>query len=62
MINKAFKSRTIWFAIVVAVLSVLQGFVFYVPIEPVYQAVIGIALAIIITLLRFATTGSLDDK
>ena len=62
MINKAFRSRTIWFAIVVAVLSVLQGFVFYVPIEPVYQAVIGIALAVIITVLRFATTESLDDK
>ena len=62
MISKAFRSRTIWFAIIVAVLSVLQGFVFYVPIEPVYQAVIGVALAVIITVLRFATTESLDDK
>lgn len=59
---KAFKSKTIWFAIVVAVLSVLQGFVFVIPVEPYVQAVIGVALAIIITLLRFATHGSVDDK
>lgn len=47
---------------IVAILSVLQGFVFYVPIEPIYQAIIGIALAIIITILRLLTHSSLDDK
>lgn len=61
-IKKALKSKTIWFAIIVAVLSVLQGFVFYVPLEPIYQAAIGVFLAVVITILRFITTGSLDDK
>ena len=28
----ALKSRTIWFAILIAVLSVLQGFVFALPV------------------------------
>lgn len=59
---KALRSRTIWFAIILAVLSVLQGFVFYIPFEPIYQAAVGVILAVIITLLRIITTGSLDDK
>jgi hypothetical protein len=62
MVSKILRSKTIWFAMIVAILSVLQGFVFYVPIEPIYQAVVGVALAVIITVLRFATHGSLDDK
>ena len=59
---KMFRSKTIWFAIVVAVLSVLQGFVFAIPVEPKVQAMIGVVLAIIVTVLRFATHGSVDDK
>ena len=59
---KAFKSKTIWFAIIVAVLSVLQGFVFELPFETKYHALDGVALAIIVTVLRFTTHGSVDDK
>lgn len=59
---KVFRSKTIWFAIVVAVLSVLQGFIFVIPVEPQYQAMIGVAVAVVITLLRFATHDSIDDK
>ena len=59
---KIFRSKTIWFAIVVAVLSVLQGFVFVIPVEPEYQAVIGVVIAVVVTVLRFATHGSIDDK
>lgn len=62
MLRKAFKSKTIWFAILVAVLSVLQGFVFYIPFHPKYQALLGVLLAIIVTLLRFSTRGPIDDK
>lgn len=60
--KKALKSRTIWFAIILAVLSVLQGFIFHIPVEPLYQATIGVALSVIVTVLRIITTGSLDDK
>lgn len=60
--KKAFKSKTIWFAVIVAILSVLQGFIFELPFEPKYQAMVGVTLAIIVTLLRFITNSSLDDK
>ena len=60
--KKVFKSKTIWFAILVAVLSVLQGFIFELPFEPKYQAMVGVALATIVTLLRFSTHNSVDDK
>jgi ABC-type siderophore export system fused ATPase/permease subunit len=53
--KRPMKSMTIWFAIIVAVLSVLQGFVFYIPIDPRWQCMIGVAIAIAIVLLRFRT-------
>lgn len=59
---KTFKSKTIWFGIVVAILSVLQGFIFVLPFEPHWQALVGIVIAIIIVILRFVTHGSIDDK
>ena len=62
MLKKALKSKTIWFAIAVGILSVLQGFIFVLPFEPHWQALIGIILAVIIVLLRFSTKGAIDDK
>ena len=59
---KAFKSKTIWFGILVAILSVLQGFIFVLPFEPHWQALVGIVIAVMIVLLRFVTHGSIDDK
>lgn len=59
---KALKSKTVWFAVIVGVLSVLQGFIFDIPVNPQYQALIGCVIAVIITVLRFVTTGSIDDK
>ena len=59
---QALKSRTVWYAIAIAVLSVLQGFVFAVPVEPVYQALIGCVIAVGIVLLRFITTQPVSDK
>lgn len=62
MLIQALKSRTVWFAILVAVLSVLQGFVFHLPISPAGQAAVGSAVAVAIVLLRFVTTMPLDQK
>ena len=50
------KSRTIWYAIAIAVLSVLQGFIFAIPVPPQYQALIGCAIAVGIVVLRAITT------
>lgn len=56
------KSKTVIFAVVVAVLSTLQGFVFAIPIEPHYQALIGVGLAVAVTLLRMVTKEPISDK
>lgn len=62
MLRKAFKSKTIWFGIIVAVLSVLQGFIFVLPFEAHWQALVGVIIAVAIVLLRFSTKGAIDDK
>lgn len=59
---KLLKSKTIWYAIVVAVMSVLQGFVFLLPVTPVGQMLIGCGLAVGIVVLRFLTNQPLLDK
>lgn len=56
------KSRTIWFAATIAVLSVLQGFVLNIPIGPAGQAIIGCLIAVAVTMLRMVTTQPLSEK
>lgn len=62
MLKRALRSKTIIFAILVAIISTLQGFVFAIPIEPHYQALIGVGLAVAVTLLRMVTKEPLDEK
>ena len=62
MIAAVFRSKTIWFAIALAVMSVLQGFVMHLPISPAGQALVGSVVAAIIVVLRFVTTMPLDQK
>lgn len=59
---KLLKSKTIWYAIVVAVLSVLQGFVFLLPVTPIQQMLIGCGLAVGIVILRFLTNTPISEK
>ena len=56
------RSRTVWFAILIAVLSVLQGFVFALPLSPLHQALVGCAIAVAIVILRAITTQPLSTK
>ena len=56
------KSRTVLFAIVVAVLSVLQGFVGLLPISPIGQMLIGLTIAVMVVILRFITTTPIGEK
>jgi hypothetical protein len=58
----ALKSRTVWFAIALAVLSVLQGFVLQLPIPPWGHAAVGSAIAAAIVVLRAITTQPLTQK
>jgi hypothetical protein len=62
MIRQVLKSRTVWLAILTAVLSVLQGFVFKLPVTPMEQAVVGSVLAALIVILRAVTTVPLSEK
>ena len=62
MITQALKSRTVWFAIALAVLSVLQGFVLQLPIPPWGHAVVGSVIAAAIVVLRAVTTQPLGNK
>ena len=55
-LKSALKSRTILFALLIAVLSVLQGFVYILPISPVHQMYIGLLVSVAVVFLRFITT------
>lgn len=61
-IKQALKSRTVQFGVALACLSVLQGFVGFIPASPVVQAVIGCGIASAIVVLRFVTTMPVSEK
>lgn len=56
------RSRTVLFAILLAVLSILQGYVGLLPLTQVGQMVVGIVIAVIVTLLRIITTQPISEK
>lgn len=56
------RSRTVLFAVAVAILSVLQGFVFALPVPPAGQAAIGCVIAVAIVVLRAITTQPLAQR
>ena len=56
------RSRTIQFSIALAVLSVLQGFVFHLPLPPAGQAFVGCMIAIAVVVLRAITTLPLKER
>lgn len=60
--NKVFKSKTVWYAIAIAVLSVLQGYIELISLTPVVQMVVGCAIAVGIVVLRFMTTMPITEK
>ena len=62
MLKQALKSRTVQYGIALAVLSVLQGFVGFLPTNPAVQAIIGCIIASGIVILRFITTQPISEK
>ena len=60
--KQALKSRTVQFGVAIACLSVLQGFVGYLPADPVIQAIVGCTIASGIVILRFMTTMPVSEK
>ena len=56
------KSKTVWYAIVIAVLSIVQGYIGLLPMTPVEQMVIGIIISVGIVILRLLTTQPIGEK
>jgi len=61
-LKQAFKSKTVQYGVAIAVLSVLQGFVGFLPTNPAIQAVLGCGIATGIVVLRFMTTMPVSNK
>jgi hypothetical protein len=56
------KSKTVLFALFLAVLSILQGYVNLLPLSPTDQMFVGIAISVVVTLLRIVTTQPISEK
>ena len=61
-LSSLLHSRTIQFSIALAVLSVLQGFVFHLPLPPAGQAFVGCMIATAVVVLRAITTMPLKER
>lgn len=61
-IKQALKSRTVLYGIAIAVLSILQGYVGFIPTSPWVQALIGCSIASGVVVLRFVTTQPISEK
>lgn len=57
-----FKSKTVWFSVLLALLSVVQGYLHVLPLTPVNQMYAGLAIAAVVTVLRAVTTQPLGEK
>ena len=61
-LKAVFKSKTIWFSTLLAVLSVVQGYLHVLPLTPIHQMYAGLAIAAVVTVLRAVTTQPLGEK
>lgn len=56
------KSKTLWFSVILAVLSVLQGYLGLFNLTPEQQAYVGAGIAALVAALRAVTNQSLLQK
>jgi len=50
------KNKTVLWSLVIAVLSVLQGYLFEFNLTPVHQMIVGVVISVVVVLLRFIET------
>jgi hypothetical protein len=62
LILKALKSKTVQFSIALAALSILQGYIGFLPVSTATQALIGVGIASCIVVLRAVTVAPLSKK
>ena len=56
------RSRTMWFSVLLAALSVIQGSIAQLSLDPQTQMLIGIVVAAAVAVLRAITTQPLADR
>ena len=56
------KSKTLWFSVILAVLSVLQGYLSLFNLTPEQQAYVGAGIAAIVAALRVITSQPVLQK
>lgn len=56
------RSRTVWFAIILAALSVVQGYLGVFKLDAQTEMLVGIGISVIVTVLRIITTQPLSQK
>lgn len=56
------RSRTVWFAIILAALSVVQGYLGVFKLDAQTEMLVGIGISAIVTVLRIITTQPLSQK
>ena len=56
------KSKTVWYAIIIAILSIVQGYIGLLPMTPVLQMFVGIGISVGIVILRLLTTQPIGAK
>ena len=61
-LKSIFKSKTIWFSVVLAVLSVIQGYIGLLPLTSLNQMYVGTGIAAVVVILRAVTTQPLSSK
>jgi len=52
------KSKQVQWAIVIAILSVLQGFLFELSLTPIHQMIVGCIISVVVVVLRYIETPS----
>jgi uncharacterized membrane protein YgaE (UPF0421/DUF939 family) len=62
MLTQLLKSKTVWFAILIAVLSVVQGYVALLPVTPMQQMLVGMVISVAVLVLRLITTQPISEK
>ena len=50
------KNKTVLWSLVIAVLSVLQGYLFEFNLTPIHQMIAGLIISVVVVLLRFIET------
>ncbi len=62
MFTSILKSKTVWYAILLAILSVLQGSLNIFNLTPLFQMYVGMGISVGIVILRVLTTQPLLEK